>query len=283
MSSKTELLKQQRAWASRAQAAVDARDYHAAVQDNLYQALSAGALKAFSKGSGSELVDRVGRPAKMKALHSSSALAANFFDYWLAGDARPLFRALGFDQDLVSIEFEGQFPTGLVGIPPNLDIVFRFEDGKVVGVESKFSEWLTPKSPGKEAFKPKYLEAATGLWSSKGLPLCQALVAKVQSGEERFQYLDVAQLLKHVLGLANQHPARFELLYLFYDCAGIESSVHRSELERFASLVDPDCHYRWASYQEVFSALEDTAGLEHGPYLAYLRNRYFPVTDHPLR
>lgn len=283
MSSKTELLKQQRAWASSAQRAVDARDYHATVQDNLYQALSASALKAFSEGSGSELVDRGGSPAKMRALHSSSALAVNFFDYWLARDAQPLFRALGFEENPSSIEFEGQFPTGLVGIPPNLDVVFRFENGKVVGVESKFTEWLTPKPLGKEVFKPKYVEAAKGLWSSKGLPRCQALVVKVQANEERFEYLDVAQLLKHVLGLANQHPARFELLYLFYDCAGGESSAHHAELERFASLVDSGCHFRWASYQEVFRALENHAGLDHVPLLEYLRARYFPASDQALR
>jgi hypothetical protein len=57
------------------------------VVDNLFQALNESTRKAFEQGSGSELQDTASRPAKIKALHSSSALAVNFFDRWVINDA----------------------------------------------------------------------------------------------------------------------------------------------------------------------------------------------------
>ena len=66
----------QRAWAESNGKHFDARGYVYDVQDNFRKALSTRARDAFGDGAGSEL------KGKMKALHSSSALAANFFDYW---------------------------------------------------------------------------------------------------------------------------------------------------------------------------------------------------------
>ena len=81
--------------------------------------MSGQAKAAFERGSGAELLDTPSRPAKMKALHSSSALAVNFFDYWAGTDSSPLQRALDLESQIVKVDFEAQYPTGLTGSPPN--------------------------------------------------------------------------------------------------------------------------------------------------------------------
>lgn len=282
MSSKTTLLDKQRKWALGIPCDVDSRGYVSSVSENLYQPLSTRAVDGFSNGSGSELLDTPLRPAKMKALHSSAALAVNFFDYWTERSPDLLLTALGLGIAPTSIEFEAQFPTGLEGNPPNLDIAFRFRSGLVVGVESKFSEWLTPKSPNKESFKPKYFDGPVGLWATKELPACQRLAEALHSGRIQFRYLDAPQLLKHALGLATQHPGYFELYYLFFDCPGFESEVHRSEVVRFAELVGTDFRFRWSNYQDVFNRLTVSSAAARTSYMAYLGERYFLQKMIPL-
>lgn len=275
MSSKTALLATQRGWALGIPCEVDSRGYMSSVAENLYQPLSSRAQESFLNGSGSELFDTPLRPAKMKALHSSAALAVNFFDYWTNRSADHLLTALGLEIAPTTIEFEAQFPTGLEGNPPNLDIALRFGSGLVIGIESKFSEWLTRKSPNKELFRPKYFDEPTGLWSTKGLPACQHLAEELHSGRVQFRYLNAPQLLKHALGLATQLPDSFELYYLFFDCQGVESEVHRSEVRRFAELVGGDFRFHWKSYQEVFRGLLNSDDATNTSYLAYHAERYF--------
>jgi hypothetical protein len=142
-------------------------------------------------------------------------------------------------------------------------------------LESKFSEWLTPKPPYKELFKPKYFPESGDLWSARGLPACQALATKVHAGKAQFRYLDVAQLLKHALGLATQHEGKFGLSYLFYDWPGPESVAHRAEVERFQMYIGNDLHFVWNSYQELYKLLRQVAGQEHMAYITYLDKRYF--------
>lgn len=276
MSTKSSLLNTQQAWAKQSGISVDERGYVSSITENLYQNVSSNTLQAFSSGSGSELQDTAQRPAKMKALHSSAALAVNFFDYWTTRNAEELLRAMGLPESQPKIEFEAQFPTGLRGIPPNLDLAFHFESGLVIGVESKFSEWLASKPAGKEKFKEKYFPESIGLWSARGLPGCQALANEVQSGDGVFRYLDVAQLLKHALGLSTQHPGNIELFYVFFDFPGQESLAHLTEIERFACAVRGDFQFRWSSYQDIFKKLAQSTGAEHRSYITYLGERYFP-------
>lgn len=276
MSSKTKLLEQQRQWATSVGADIDTRGYLSSVAENLYQPLSSRAFRDFSQGSGSELADTLSRPAKMKALHSSAALAVNVFDYWTDRNMDPIFAALEIDPSAESVAFEAQFSTGLEGNPPNLDLGIRYRSGLVIGVESKFSEWLTPKAPGKAPFKPKYFPESTELWSSRGLAACQTLAREIYEGTARFRYLDAPQLLKHALGLATQHPGNFELYYVYFDWPGPESSAHRSEVERFENSVRHDFRFHVSTYQDLFTRLVRAAGMQHASYIRYLHERYFP-------
>ena len=215
-------------------------------------------------------------PSGVIAMPRSAALAVNFFDYWSTRNAASLHNALGIVTAPATIDFEAQFPTGLEGNPPNLDVAFRFDTDLVVGVESKFSEWLTPKSPNKEIFKAKYFPETTGLWLHQGLPACQALAADLHQGATQFRYLDAGQLLKHALGLATRPKGIFELHYIFFDWPGAESIVHRDELARFERLVGSELRFRWGSYQEAYGRLVQAVRGEHHSYITYLRDRYFP-------
>jgi hypothetical protein len=275
MRPKQQLLNQQRLWARGRGLALDTKGYLESVDANLLQPLTEKTKRSFENGSGSELQDTPSRPAKMKALHSSSALAVNVFDYWVGKDTSALMSALGLGSGQVTITFEEQFPTGLKGSPPNLDVALESSNGHIVGVESKFSEWLTPKSRSKGPFKSKYFQGSIGLWESKGLSKTQKLAEAINCREEVFRYLDAPQLLKHVLGMATRLGSQFSLYYIYFDQQGPESDVHRREIERFDSLVGEEVRFKARSYQELFSTLR-VLGFDDEYYMTYLRDRYFP-------
>jgi len=273
MSSKTELLQQQRNWAESQGLDPDVRGYLSDVASNLLRPMNSRTKSAFENGSGSELQDTPTRKAKMKALHSSSALAVNVFDSWVSRDKTALQGALKIDTAISSISFEEQFPTGLLGNPPNLDVALKLSDGSIVGIESKFSEWLSPKSVSKGPFKSKYFPAGTGLWEERGLPLSQELAAQMNSGATRFRYLDAAQLLKHALGMATQLGDRFSLFYTYLDWPGKESSLHIEEVSQFANFVGAELGFKAITYQQLLLSMQEEQGMD-SEYLDYLRERY---------
>jgi hypothetical protein len=283
MSSKSDLKKQQLCWAESIGIKPDSRGYLKSIEDNLWKPLSTRTREAFENGSGSELLDGPNHPAKMRALHSSSALAVNVFDFWVGKDAAPLMSALGIEVELRSLSFETQFSTGLKGNPPNLDVVLELASGSVIAIESKFSEWLTSKSKNNEPFKPKYFPYDNKFWKQNGLPESQALAAEIFNGTEVFKFLDAPQLLKHALGLGNQLKDRFSLHYLYYDWSGPESEAHQIEVNSFAKRVGSELRFRSLTYQELFRRLSDFDTIDP-EYLSYLRLRYFPDdTQNALR
>ncbi len=273
MSSKAELLQQQCNWAGSHGLKPDDRGYLSDVASNLLRPINLKTKSAFENGSGSELQDTPTRPAKMKALHSSSALAVNVFDSWVSGDKAVLQAALQIDREISSVSFEAQFPTGLTGNPPNLDVTLELADGFVIGIESKFSEWLTPKSVNKNPFKSKYFPQGIRLWKKRGLPVCQELAEEMNSGATRFRYLDAAQLLKHALGMATQLGDQFSLYYMYLKLPGKESNIHIEEVSRFASCLGAELGFKAITYQQLLSSLQHEQGADP-EYLDYLRKRY---------
>lgn len=273
MPAKNQVLTQQAEWARSRGLQPDERGYVASYQANLFKPLSPAALSSFGLGSGNELRGTSFRPAKMSALHSSSALAVNVFDYWCD---RPdlMLAALGLPTGGMPLKFEAQFPTGLDGNPPNLDVAVRWADGTWLGIESKFTEWLTPKPAGKEQFKPKYFPEAQPLWGTWGLPGSQKLAMLISGGATRYRVLDATQLLKHALGLACS-GSKFELLYVYYDVPGAESELHKAELDDFAGRIAGDFPFHVRRYQEVFEQLKNRATVDDAEYLEYLQARYF--------
>ena len=261
------------AWAKKSGLSLDSNGYLPTWQENLYRPLSDAAHKAFLNGSGNELQDGAGRAAKMRAAHSSSALVVNVFDYWAASPDRVL-SALGLTGEGERVIFEAQFQTGLDGNPPNLDICVTCKGGRLVGVESKFTEWLATKSAAKEHFKPKYFPVDRQLWAERGLRGCQHLAECIRAREKHFRYLDAPQLLKHALGLATA-GAPFVLYYLYYDVDGREAAHHRAEIREFEAAISGDFPFRVGAYQEVIERIRARAVAADAAYLAYLDARYF--------
>jgi hypothetical protein len=167
----------QRAWATRKALTVDADGYCACVDDNIFRGLSPAARKGFESGDGAELGKDGGR-GKLQALHSSSALACNWFDYWHSRDLEPLSRAFGVPVRFTTLVLEQKVPTGLGRIPPNIDVFLTGDDGTPFAIESKFTEPYT-KSKAKTYLKPKYFHDGRSLWTEAGLPGCQDAEAEL--------------------------------------------------------------------------------------------------------
>lgn len=273
MSVKSEILRRQRDWATQVGLAHDDRGYLDSYEKNLFQSLNPKSKQAFDQGSGLELRDRSTGPAKMRALHSSSALAVNFFDFWVNKDTDPLKEIFGLQSKPCSLLFEGQYPTGLPGNPPNLDVVLGLQDGTIVGIESKFTEWLTPKSANKPAFKEKYFQSGIGIWEKVGLPETQRFAADIQSRKIEFRHLDAPQLMKHALGLATHCGQKFKLLYVYFGSSGREAEDHQKEIGGFKERLKSELGFDAFSYQELIVRLESIVGAP-APYLEYLRTRY---------
>ena len=278
MDAEQEIRNAQQNWARSRGIPFYSRGYVRDVEANLWQPLSTRARQGFERGAGSEL------SGHMRALHSSSALAVNFFDYWTDRDKTPILSALGIDSEGGdSLDFEAQFHTGLGGTPPHLDVAITYSTGFVVGVEGKFTEHLKRSTRGKSNFTTAYFPKSTGRWTGKDLPACQSLAEELwaeelRGGRQRFEYLDPRQLLKHALGLAAQLGNRFSLYYLYYDWPGDGMGAHRREVDLFDECVGGEIRFKALTYQEVFEKLRDS-GQAGSEYLDYLETRYFTRLD----
>lgn len=86
-------------------------------------------------GDGGEF-GKPGKRARIAALHSSAALAMNFFGYWTTRDPSPLQSALRPESPIERIRFEEKFPTPVGPRAPNLDVVLHLADGSLLAIES---------------------------------------------------------------------------------------------------------------------------------------------------
>ena len=244
--------------------------YLMSLADNLRQELSSDARRDFERGSGGELRERGIRPPKMHALRSSSALSVNVFDYWRSRDSSPLQRALGLRDRITRVSFEEQFPTGLRGSPPNVDVVLTLEGNQRIAIESKYTEWLSPRE---RTIDPKYFADGTEAWVNAKLPKCQALALAFRDAAP-FKYLDAPQLLKHALGIGRTKRGHHELWYMYFDWKCPEGDQHAAELVRFSELVGSEIRFRALTYQQLFKRLASTVTRRDAAYMDYLTGRY---------
>lgn len=245
--------------------------YVTSLTHNLWQQLSPDALRDFRRGSGTELRQRGLRPPRMYALRSSSALSVNVFDYWRSRDPRPLQRALGLRDRIRTISFEEQFPTGLRGSGPKIDVLLTLDGNQRIAISSKFTEWLTPRE---RTIDPRYFaDGRELLWSRAKLPRCQTLALRFRDSAP-FKFLDAPKLLKHALGIGQTTQGSHELWYLYFDWNCPESEVHAMELRRFTALVGSEIRFRAMTYQDLFKRLARTVTLRDAAYMNYLSGRY---------
>ena len=130
----------QNAWARSCGLAVDDAGYTHRPEENLPW-LTPRTRADFEAADGNEF-GATRKRAKIAALHSSSALAVNVFDYWTVRNAAPLAAALNLAYPIADIRFERKFPTGVGSRAPNLDVVIAGPDRQLLAVESKFLRTL---------------------------------------------------------------------------------------------------------------------------------------------
>jgi hypothetical protein len=251
--------------------------YTKKVEDNIFNnALLPETKREYRRGKGHEIY---GKRAHMKALHSSSALVVNVFDYWRRQNRiEDIARCCGAQGIINGMEFEKAHPIkGMDRTPPHLDVEFT---GPIpLAIESKFTETYHRKTrrDNKNTHLDLYLEHRD-IWN--GIPKVKALAETIvqQSGARSdFEYLDVPQLIKHILGLTCSYGDQFSLLYIWYEIDSNEAKQHEQELARFSIGVKDEISFQTTTYQDLFMRIRHLPDVNPA-YLEYLERRYFSVS-----
>ena len=251
--------------------------YTKRIDDNLFELLMPEVKSDFEKADGGELS---GNPCKMQAVHSSSALGVNIFQYWKKINQVPAIAAAcrfcnTGNTSSQGINFETKYPISEKFLrSPNIDVVInnspesRF---KVFAIECKFSEAYY--SGTHSGISPKYIELDT-IWDD--MPNLLKLAKEISPDDNRFTRLHPAQLIKHILGLKEKFGKnKFRLLYLWYDTIGPESAKHHKEIEEFIKITKTDGIYFHAmSYQDLINKLAKDYRSLHRDYIDYISGRY---------
>ncbi len=245
------------------------------LDDNLFEPLLPDTLQSFQEGDGNELA---GNPAKMQAVHSSSALSVNIFQYWKSRKQVPaIAAACGLCNQTTkfskNITFEVKYPIDArFQFSPNIDVVIHNSDSpyKVFAIECKFSEAYGGRSHA--GIKKKYLDL--DIW--KDIPNLHELALSISPDDHQFQYLHPAQLIKHILGLKKVFgKTGFRLLYLWYDVLGSAGTTHKVEISIFSEVAKLDnIHFHALSYQDLIIRLADNYRNVHKQYIEYITGRY---------
>jgi hypothetical protein len=246
---------------------------------NLFQPLLPEVRESFSRGDGGEL-GSFDFPGKMQAVHSSSALAVNVFQYWKSISVVPLIAAAcGLckpgSRASCEIQFEEKYPINeSFKFHPNIDVVIHNEPTaqiKCFAIECKFSEAYGVRRHS--GLKKKYLDCEN-IWDE--IPSLRTFGQRISPNDGEFKHLYPAQLIKHILGLKRQFGrGGFRLLYLWYDVLGEQGKWHRDEVAEFSKIAKEDgIKFHSLTYQELIAKLADQLRSEHQGYIQYLTYRY---------
>jgi len=251
--------------------------YTQKLYDNLFEPLLPETESNFTQADGEELT---GNPCKMQAVHSSSALGVNIFQYWKKINQVPAIAAAcglchrnnNTSQD---INFEVKYSINeKFQYNPNIDVVIKKSPEsrfKVFAIECKFSESYYPRAHS--GISPKYIELDK-VWDD--IPNLLELAKEISPNDNKYSYLHPAQLIKHILGLKEKFDKnKFRLLYLWYDTIGPESAKHHKEIEEFTKITKADGVYFHAmSYQDLIIKLTKNYRDTHRDYIDYINERY---------
>jgi hypothetical protein len=209
--------------------------------------------KDLMRGSGNEL------KSKFNAIFSSSALAVNNFSIVKKYPAK--FSCFGYS-NFDDVQFERQFRTGLGGTPPNLDFTIENED-VVIAIESKYLE-ITAKKKAKfaDSYSKENLSYLNDFWFKL-----------IKDYSDFHSYLDVAQLIKHSIGLINykrNNPEKnIVLVYLYWIPDNYESFKnfveHKNDLIDFENMMkkNGDLNFISTSYNEFWKSYDHPIFKEH--------------------
>ncbi|MCW2119558.1 PGN_0703 family putative restriction endonuclease [Flavobacterium sp. 7A] len=212
-------------------------------------------------GSGNEL------KSKFNAVFSSSALAVNNFS--IVKKHLSQFNCFNYS-NFNEAKFERQFRTGLEGTPPNLDFTIENKD-VIIAFESKYLE-TTEKKEVKfvDSYSKKKLDYLDDMWFD--------LIKKYKNLK---LYLDVAQLIKHSIGLINHKRQNTHqktiLVYLYWTPENHNDYPnfiqHNKELVEFEKDIkkSKDLEFISLTYNEFWEIYDDSYFDEH---FKKMRNRY---------
>ncbi len=249
------------------------------LEQNLFHPLLKETYDSFVAGEGGE-VGTAKLPWKMQAVHSSSALGVNVFQYWKEQNKIPVIAAQcglcrSGSEVSYDLRFEEKCPISTnFNYPPNIDVVIHNSSTsriKRFAIECKFSEAYGARRHS--GLKARYLELKE-LWED--IPHLYDFAQSISPDDNDFVHLHPAQLVKHILGLTQNFGLdEFRLLYLWYDVLGEDGFRHRSETEHFAKIAKKDgIKFQSMTYQELIIRLFYNLGKEHREYLNYLVSRY---------
>ena len=254
--------------------------YTTDLNQNLFEPIDPVIKKSIEIGDGGEINGSPNRPAKMQAVHSSSALGVNIFQYWQTIDQiHKIAAACGFcrrgNRISEKIVFEDKYPiNSSFRYPPNIDVVIHNSNSaryKRFAIECKFSEAYS--NQGDHGLKRKYLDLED-VWGD--IPNLHELAEELCPNDSIFRYLHPAQLIKHILGLKKAFGKKgFRLLYLWYNVLGEEGAIHQQEVDKFIRVArSDDIKFHAMSYQDLISRIAIEHRAEHGKYIQYITERY---------
>ncbi len=249
--------------------------YTMRLEDNLFQNISEITKKEIEQGDGNELGDGI-NPGKMQALHSSSVLGINVFEYWKANKRfKIIAKALAISTiDIDYIQFEEKYEIFKNSQKnPNIDVNIHYVKNKIVGIECKFTEpfQFTNQNSG---LKDKYIKDFE-YWDS--FPNLKDLALKISPDDGIFEYLHCAQLIKHVLGMytKKKDKTKFSLIYIFQPAYFENNQKYLTELRIIEkALIADGVKFSFFSWQEIIRKLSDNVEEEDQKYIEYLVVRY---------
>ena len=238
--------------------------------------------KDLKAGKGGELEPRKRYPPKFLSVRSSAALCVNNFAPFKEYHMELSFMGIS---SFVEACFEKEQPTGLHRpTEPHLD--FYLENEKtIIGIESKFLEYLNfykaPNHPSGHRYTEDYRENNLDAYLVREklhyLPdgfFDNIIEFYSKCSKDDNQRLDVAQLIKHSIGLLkNRHDKgnkqKVVLIYLYWEPLDWKTihplfNVHRDNINEFECIIkqfEPLITFVPLSYLEFWQQCENDVSL----------------------
>lgn len=261
-----ELTSAQRRFVEARGARFDSRGWVTRYEDNLYNQLHPDSLTDLVACGE---IDRRGRGDRIRAPHSSTALAVNTFDPWRKVNPTGLSRGLGFEVTSF-VGFEQKRGFGL-DRPAQPDVEFLDSADRHVAVEVKLRE---PYGSVSNPFADKYFNKQ-GLWD--GLPGLRQLAQRISTGELSYTTLHAAQLIKHALGMRHTFGEGFVLAYYWHRLPGEVGDRHAAELAQFKAAAGNDISLRSVTVAQLLDRIDP--GVCPEGWHEYLTGRYIQSTS----
>lgn len=273
-----EIIKLQRKWAEKRFGNIK-NIYLEDINNNLFMPLMKETENEYRKADGKELK----KNGKMYALHSSSALVVNFFQYWrIIKDVNTVSKALELGEHYNKLIFEKKYqkPKPIKGNKPNVDIELLTSNVKTympIPIESKFCEIYRRE---KKTIKKSYIDDGNRyIWEN--IEELLNLAKEIYNNEYEYFYFDAPQIIKHFLGYKTEYndiKGKIKLIYLWYDFKSEESKIHKKEISHFVERLNNSIELKIMTYQELFQKVKILCKNKHNKYIKYSEKRYFENT-----